>query len=323
MSRFSDALGALRRKLPRLGLPEGIDLRLLLLIPVSVVILWFVVMGLTHKIDDSTGFGAATPAGKGSATVAVIAALIDREVNAHDWVANAPFFSPKHYLDNMPNYQQGIIYALARFTVQLGDQIGRARGSSQVDPDLDRAVGLLKYPGNVWVFDPKTSLVPTAPSETQYRRARTALLSYNERLAGGGAVFDPRSDNLVATLDNIAADLGSQSAIIEAHLRGPGFWLTEGHSDDIFYSTKGRLYAYYLILREMRKDFAQVIEERDLASVWNNMLDSFQEAVELDPAVIVNGSPDSQFLPSHLASQGFYLLRARTNLREITGILSR
>ena len=37
-------------------------------------------------------------------------------------------------------------------------------------------------------------------------------------------------------------------------------------------------------------------------------------------SVVYNGV-DDQFLPNHLAAQGFYLLRARTQLREITGIL--
>jgi hypothetical protein len=41
----------------------------------------------------------------------------------------------------------------------------------------------------------------------------------------------------------------------------------------------------------------------------------------LQPWVVVNGSPQSQVLPSHLAAQGFFLLRARVQLREITNIL--
>ena len=298
--------------------------RVLLSLALIFAIGWGGTMVARHQIDDDINFGLNDSDYKGgSHAVAVAAALIHREVDVHNWVTNAPFFLPSHYLDNMSNYQQGIIYALGRFTVQLGDQIGRARGSSQIDPDLDRAVGMLKYPANVWVFDPKTSLVPTSPSDTQYRHAREALLSYNKRLVLNQAVFDPRSDNLVVTLDSIAADIGSQSAVIEDYLREQHFWLTESHSDDIFYSTKGRLYAYYIVLREMNKDYAQVIKDRNLTDVWNNMLMSFKEAIELRPAIIIDGKPDSQFLPSHLASQGFYLLRARTNLREISGILSK
>jgi hypothetical protein len=41
----------------------------------------------------------------------------------------------------------------------------------------------------------------------------------------------------------------------------------------------------------------------------------------LDPLIVVNSEPDGLVAPSHLAVQGFYLLRARTRLREITNIL--
>jgi hypothetical protein len=37
--------------------------------------------------------------------------------------------------------------------------------------------------------------------------------------------------------------------------------------------------------------------------------------------VVVNGDPAGQLLPSHLAAQGFFLLRARTQLKEVTNIL--
>ena len=62
-------------------------------------------------------------------------------------------------------------------------------------------------------------------------------------------------------------------------------------------------------------------EARDLGPAWARMLESFRASVELEPWVIVNNTPDGQFLPNHLAAQGFYLLRARTQLREITNIL--
>jgi hypothetical protein len=41
----------------------------------------------------------------------------------------------------------------------------------------------------------------------------------------------------------------------------------------------------------------------------------------LDPFIVINGSPDATFQPSHLASQGFYLLRARTQAREVSNVL--
>ncbi|MFQ5958119.1 MAG: DUF2333 family protein, partial [Alphaproteobacteria bacterium] len=146
-------------------------------------------MAWVHRIDDDTGFAApadSAPAGA-SVAVATAAALIDREVNRNRWTANDPFFMPTAALDNMPNFQQGIIAALSRFAIELTDQIGRTRGSSEVDADLEKAAGLLKYSGTVWIFDLSTSWAPTASSEAQYRSAMRALAHYNERLAAGEA----------------------------------------------------------------------------------------------------------------------------------------
>ena len=43
----------------------------------------------------------------------------------------------------------------------------------------------------------------------------------------------------------------------------------------------------------------------------------------MQPWVVLNGGPSSQFVPSHLASQGFLLLRLRTQLREAADVLQK
>ena len=275
-----------------------------------------------HEIDDDPDFALASSAPEGgSQTVALAADLIDREINTHRWVANDPFFMPGSLLDNMPSFQQGIIAALSRFTVELADQIARTRGSSQIDRDLDTASGLLKYPGTVWIFDLAVSFAPTASSESQYRRAMRAMRDYNQRLSQGQATFEIRADNLQATLERLAADVGSSSAAIDRHLAERSGFGLDFSADDVFYINKGRLYAYYLMLRAMTIDFGKVISERDLSGPWTQMLDSFRAAATLQPWVVVNGDPAGQLLPSHLAAQGFFLLRARTQLKEVTNIL--
>jgi hypothetical protein len=290
----------------------------------AIILLYYPIgMVWVHVVDDDPDFAPAAtdrPAA-GSRAVAMAAALIERETDRHAWVANDPFFLPGALLDNMPNFQQGIVAALARFSFELADQIGRVRGSSQIDKDLQEAAGLLQYAGTKWIFDFSTSLMPTASSEAQYRKARRALLAYNRRLADGEAVFERRGDNLLAALDRIALDLGSSSAAIDRHIAERSGSLLDFTADDLFYSVKGQAYAYFLLLRELEHDYANVVRERELGSVWRQMLDSMRHAALLGPWVVVNGAPDSQFLPSHLAAQGFYLLRARTQVREITNIL--
>lgn len=293
-------------------------------VPVALLFYYPVGMALTHHIGDDLSFGLGdmrVPTG-GSRSVAIAAALLQREVVDGHWVANDPFFIPASMLDNMPNFQQGIVASLARYAFELTDQIGRVRGSSRTDNSLQEAAGLLQYSGTKWVFDLTTSITPTATSEAQYTKAMRSLLAYNDRLAAGEAVFERGADNLLATLDRIALDIGFMSATIDDELANPRGWL-DTLADDIFFSIKGQIYAYYLVLRELDDDFANVIAERELTSAYVQMLDSMQRVVGLDPWVVVSGKPDALYTPSHLAAQGFYVLHARTQLREITNILQK
>ena len=294
-----------------------------LIAAVFVVLYYPLGMVFAHRIDDDVDFAAPAEltAEGGSAAVAIAAALVDREVNRSTWVANKPFFFPSAALDNMPNFQMGVIYAVSRFAIEMTDALGRTRGSGQVDEDLDRASGLLKYDGTIWTWEPTTSLMPTASAEKQYRAGMKGLLRYNARLAAGQAVYDRRADNLITFLERVAADLGSVSAVLDKRATESDAGWFDTKADDIFYAAKGRLYAYYLILREIGGDFAGVLAEKSVDNVWRQMMDNLRTAAALDPLIISNGANDGFLMPSHLAAQGFYLLRARTQLREVTNIL--
>lgn len=296
----------------------------ILLIIILILLLYYPIgMLIAHKVDDDTEFvptGTNAVAG-GSHAVNMMAGLIDREINVNGWTANDPFFMPSSALDNMPNYQQGIISALARFSFELTDQIGRTRGSSQTDPDLQEAAGLLQYSGTKWAWDPTVSLMPTASSEEQYQKARGSLINYNKRLASGNAVFERRADNLLATLDRISLDIGSSTATIDRHIQEHSGEIIDFQADDIFYGVKGQAYGYYMLLKALSQDYESLIRERNLTNAWNQMLGSLKAVVDLDPMVVANGAPGSQLLPNHLAAQGFYVLRARTQLQEISNIL--
>jgi len=122
-------------------------------------------------------------------------------------------------------------------------------------------------------------------------------------------------------LERIANDHGSDSAAIDQHIIEQAGNLFDRQCDDIFYFNKGRLYANFLLLRALGQDFEGVIRERGLTSAWNGTVETFRIASQLDPWVVWNGWPDALIIPNHLAAQGFYLLRARTQLREITAIL--
>ena len=287
-----------------------------------LLILYYPVGALiVQNIDDDPQFAPQSVAPGESRAVAVAADLVNREVNVHTWTPMLPFFVPGGILDNMPNYQRGIMAALGRFSTELMDQLGRTRGSSQTDRDLEQARGFLNEQPNVWIWQPSVSIWPSATSAQKYRAGREKLLSYNKRLAAGQAVFERRADNLQALLERIANDHGSDSGIIDQHIVEQAGNLFDTHCDDIFYFNKGRLYANFLLMRALGSDFESIIRERGLTSAWNGTVETFRIASQLDPWIVWNGWPDALLIPNHLAAQGFYLLRARTQLREITAIL--
>jgi hypothetical protein len=280
-----------------------------------------------HEIDDSTtieltAYLPETPQEMvASHAVATAIALIDRETNQHRWTPNDPWFLPGAWLDRMPAYQRGITAALSRFAIEMSDQIGRTRGSSRIDEDLDSAAGLMKYPPDVWLWNPSVSLLPTASSDKQYRGAMRAFRNYNTRLARGEAIFERRADNLQQTLERIASDIGSASAAIAERIDGNSRPYVDLGADEIYYDIKGRMHAYHLLLQGLRYDFATVIREKQVDSSWEQMEASMRAGAELETFFTFNNAPDSQVMPNHLAAMGFYLLRARTQLKEISSIL--
>ena len=288
---------------------------LLLYYPVGAIVI--------EDIDDDPQFAARNVAPGESRAVATAADLVTREVDVHTWTPMMPFFMPSGLLDNMPNFQRGIMSALGRFSTELMDQVGRVRGSSQIDRDLEQARGFLNEQPNIWIWQPSVSLMPSATSAQKYRAGRDKLVAYNKRLAAGQAVFERRADNLQALLDRIASDIGSDSAVIDQHVIEKAGDLFDAKCDDIFYFNKGRLYVYYLLMRDLGSDFQNVIRDRELTNAWNGTVETFRVAAQLDPWIVWDGYPDGLVIPNHLLAQGFYLLRARTQLREISSILLR
>ena len=274
-------------------------------------------------IDDNPNFGPHSDADAphASRTVAAAIALIDREVNRHGWAASAPFFEPPALLADMPNYQEGIVGALSVVTLAWHDRMGHTADMPDGDSDLASAAGFLQYPPNVWFWNPRQSLWPKAPSDDEYLRALAALTSYNDRLSDGDTQFDAGAENLQAILERISDDLGAASATIEFHVDRTS--PVGERTSEIFYKTKGRMYGYYIVLKGMQIDFAGVIRERHLTATWARMMASLRAVIAMRPSMILDGAPDSDFVPCTLCGEGFYVLRVRSELQTIAKALQK
>lgn len=289
-------------------------------VPMAFVAYILIGMPFAHRVDDSLSEGPRAPAG-GAQIVTTLSYLVKREAVDNNWTPNDPFFLPGWWIDNTPNYQEGIMSAVSLFSFELRDQLGRLRGSSAKDEDLVHAADNLSKAPDRWVFDFSTSLLPITPSHTYYRDGVKSLNTYSQRLISGDAAFERRADNLQATIDRIANDVGSTSDVLAAYIdENAGGFGIDFEADDLFYQVKGKMYGYLLILEALRADFATVIEDKELASIYDALLVSMRKAVQLEPFVVTNGATGGM-VPNHLSDQGFYLIRARTQLREIRDIL--
>ena len=148
---------------------------------------------IVENIDDDPQFAPRSVAPGESRAVAIAADLVTREVDVHQWTPMQPFFMPAGILDNMPNFQRGIMAALGRFSTELMDQLGRTRGSSQTDRDLEQARGFLNEQPNIWIWQPSVSSDAVGHLGAEVpRRPRQADCLQQAAGLGPGGVRAPR-----------------------------------------------------------------------------------------------------------------------------------
>jgi len=255
-----------------------------------------------------------------SRSVAAAATLVERE--ARRWTPAAPWFMPASSLGRMPNFQLGIVFAVSQFVTALQERVARFRGSSAMDPDITQALGQLKYDPYAWLWG-QGNIVPMSTASSQYLGGVRRLDAYNARLArkDQSTDFNDSGDALRDALDAIASDLGSMSAVLETRtIESNAAWF-DGEGRHIFYQAKGRMYAYTAILEGLGVDYGKILALKQLEPQWKALIASMKIGAELAPFLPSNGPQDSSFIPSNLAAQGFYLLRARVKLREISSAL--
>jgi hypothetical protein len=305
-------------------------------VPVAVL-LFIVAFFLEYRIDDNPDLqpSPALTVKGGSKAVTMAATLMDLEINHTGWAPNRLWYHPIAYSSNMKNYQKGIQYAIARWAVEMADILGRERGSGEADGDLTNASGHFKY-------DPEAWLLPSAV--TEYNKGIDGIETYNKRLAAGQAKYDKIASNLAMFLDRISKDLGSQSAALELTVLSPDDFTADekkhltdnerttlssnggyfdGRAGAAFYATKGRLYAYYILLKAIGEDYADVLVAKHAEEHWANMMVSLRSAATFSKFFVANGGAGSYFTPSDLSTQGFHLLRADKQLEELTDILNK
>ncbi len=266
-----------------------------------------------------------------SAIMEVASDLTDFNVNQNTWVPST-FISKMGlfgldwkytpWFDNKASFQLGINNIVRRTTFEAVDRLGRVRGTSQIDQSLQNARQNINYPEDRWYFS-FSPLGFASPTQSFYREAVGNLAEFNAKLQNCTALFDPRADNLLRFLDQMSNTLGSTSDILSRRIASSNAGWFDTRADDRFWFTYGQLYALNGIMAAARADFVDVVKEKNVTKVWDEMQRQLRAALDIDPLIISNGAEDAFVMPSHLSTMGFNLLRVRANMTEMRDILDR
>ena len=291
--------------------------KLLIATTLALCVLYYPLGGLLNEKIDR-GENLNLPAGESySRSLQAITFLINREVNDNIWTPNLPLFFPSYFLDNMPNFQTGLMSSLATSSSLLTTQINCPVEDKDI-PQPAGAAKLLAYPGNVWLFAADNKLKIAPSSSSQYRKARKMWRQIDNALAANKC-FWPKNDSALAELvSGVAADLGKTAQSLEQQsFEGASDWV-DYQADDVFYHAAGKTYGYWQFLSALAQDYKEILVAKNLYAEWTQATNALANANAVQPLWVRNGAPGSDFLPNHLITLAYYLQKCENILIKIS-----
>ena len=247
-------------------------------------------------------------------------------------------FPPGVYLDNIPNWEYGVLIQLRDLTRALREVMSRSQSQSREDPDLALAEPRFNFQANSW-------MLPS--SESQYREGLGYLQQYLTRLqdpAVSDAQFYARADNLRQWLAAVDSRLGSLSQRLSASVGqrrlntdlagdeaatqstpAPSEMAVKtpwSEVDDVFYEARGTAWALVNILKAIEIDFADVLEKKNAAVSVQQIIRELEASLEpVWSPVILNGSGFGLWA-NHSLVMASYLTRANAAIVDLRDLLA-
>lgn len=176
---------------------------------------------------------------------------------------------PAVLLDNMPNWELGVVWHAREWSELLRRYVSRADLQATEDPDLVIVEPQIFFDTDKWIL-------PSTDSE--YRRGLSHMTRYIDRLQAGNAEFHVRGDDLVLWLERVDERLERQhealmnSVATRAYDPEPFLGLESPDSatprlkvDDVLYQTRGYSWALIHSLQGVREDFRPVFADLEAA----------------------------------------------------------
>lgn len=243
---------------------------------------------------------------------------------------------PSVVLDNMPNWEFGVIQAARDLALVIRNDYSRSQSQSSEDVDVAIAYPKIHFDTNSWILP---------PTERRYREGIEGFARYRDRIAAleqPEARFFARADNLRVWLETVEKRLGSMSRrlgnsvvsdVINTDLAGDAAaeanaplgdrepvrtpWLK---IDDVFFEARGTAWALVHFFRAVELDFAQVLDDKNASASIRQIIRELEASLHpLRSPIVLNGGGFG-LTANHSLVMANYLARANAaviNLREL------
>lgn len=275
----------------------------------------------------------------GFTTATTMVALAETLLEKRGGYLSNDIFPPAVYLDNVPNWEFGVLIHLRDMSRALRNDLSRSQSQSTEDPDLANAQGNFFYDNASWIF-PQT--------EDEYRDGAERIRAYALRLADANAQstqFYARADNLARWLEEVETRLGdisqrlSQSvgkqqlnldlvgdrsatmatqAPTETEVRTGWFQI-----DDVFFEARGQTWALVHLLKAVEQDFGAVLDDKNARVSLQQIIRELEATQEpIFSPMILNGSGFG-FLANHSLVMASYISRVNAALIDLRDLLDK
>ncbi len=227
---------------------------------------------------------------------------------SNDRMPPSSLFGSVQLLDNIPNWEFGVIVMLRDTSRVLRNDFSRSQSQSIEDEDLAAAEPKFNFDNNSWLFP---------PTEREYRKGINHLQHYVDKLSSGNnpeTQFYTRADNLNVLLSVIEKRLGSLSQRLNASVEelrintdlagdsaarqataSPGVIVAKTpwiQIDDVFYEARGYVWALLHVLRAIEVDFEHVLRKKNAVASLQQVIRLLEHTQQSTSSpMVLNGEP--------------------------------
>ncbi len=313
----------------------------------AVVALWALVMfawSREPRVFDVLGLASAKTGlpveelNTGAATTVAVIGTVETLLEKQGGYLRNDRFPPGWFQDNIPSWEFGVVTELRDTVRSLRNDFSRAQSQSVEDPDLMAAEAHVFFDDNSWIL-PNT--------EGEYRKGIDALERYLERLSDevpGDGVFFARTDNLQIYLATVEKRLGNFAQQLSSSVRGLHFeddpanierirdsLLRSGELqrrtpwmevDNVFFETRGYVWALLHTLQGIEKDFNEVLISRNALGQLHRIMHKLELALTPVWSPIILNRSGFGIFSNHSLALTSYISRANSAITDLRLLLS-